>query len=194
LKGQFGKFVVIIDCVVVGVDVVLVVVFVVVAVVVDVVVVVVGVFVVVSAVVVTVVVVVVVVIVVVAVVVVVLVVVVAVVVVFAVVGGGVVLVVVLVVVEWDVGGSVGVVDDVPDVVSGLGVVVPPAHLLSLGSTSQCPWLSHTTVSIRTPSQKKSHDVPVTIEAPGGWEGLQLQNPPVSCGSAGHVTKIGGMKS
>jgi len=192
LKGQFGKFVVIIDCVVVGVDVVLVVVFVVAAVVVDVVVVVVAVFVVVSAVVVTVVVVVVVVV---AVVVVVLVVVVAVVVVFAVVGGGVVvLVVVLVVVEWDVGGSLDVVDDVPDVISGSDVVVPPAHLLSLGSTSQCPWLSQTTVSIRTPSQKKSHDVPVTIEAPGGWEGLQLQNPPVSCGSAGHVTKIGGMKS
>jgi len=166
LKGQFGKFVVVIDCVVVGVDVVLVVVFVVAAVVVDVVVVVVAVFVVVSAVVVTVVVVVV--IVVVAVVVVVLVVVVAVVVVFAVVGGVVVvLVVVLVVVEWDVGGSLDVVDDVPDVVSGLDVVVPPAHLLSLGSTSQCPWLSQTTVSIRTPLQKKSQDVPVTIEAPGG---------------------------
>ena len=60
----------------------------------------------------------------------------------------------------------------------------PAHLLSLGSTSQCPWLSQTTVSIwkededdqykdcqveqtRTPLQKKSQDVPVTIEAPGG---------------------------
>ena len=42
LKGQLGKFVVIIDCVVVGVDVVLVVVFVVAAVVVDVVVVVVA--------------------------------------------------------------------------------------------------------------------------------------------------------
>ena len=72
----------------------------------------------------------------------------------------------------------------------------PAHLLSLGSTSQCPWLSQTTVSIwrgdeedqyedhqceqtRTPLQKKSQDVPVTIEAPGGWEGSQLQNPPVS---------------
>ena len=61
-------------------------------------------------------------------VVVVLVVVVAVVVVFAVVGGGVVaLVVVLVVVEWDVGGSLDVVDDVPVVVSGLGVVVPPGN-------------------------------------------------------------------
>ena len=111
----------------------------------------------------------------------------------------------------------------------------PAHLLSLGSTSQCPWLSQTTVSIwrgnedgqykdcqceqtRTPLQKKSQDVPVTIEAPGGWGGSQLQNPPVSwsgktfliilsfflistffyllltCGSAGHVTKIGGIKS
>ena len=126
LNGQFGELVVIIDCVVVGVDVALVVVFVVAAVVVDVVVVVVAVFVVVSAVVVTVVVVVV--IVVVAVVVVVLVVVVAVVVVFAVVGGGVVvLVVVLVVVEWDVGGSLDVVDDVPDVVSGLDVVVPPEN-------------------------------------------------------------------
>ena len=127
LKGQFGKFVVIIDCVVVGVDVVLVVVFVVAAVAVDVVVVVVAVFVVVSAVVVTVVVFVVVVIVIVAVVVVVLVVVAAVVVVFAVVGGGVVvLVVVLVVVVWDV----GVVGDVPDVVSGSDVVVPPEnHIL-----------------------------------------------------------------
>ena len=106
-----------------------------------------------------------------------MVVVVAVVVVFAVVEGVVVvLVVVLVVVEWDVGGSLDVVDDVPDVVSGSDVVVAPenhifkeklvlcdksrclirkifsllnspAHLLSLGSTSQCPWLSQTTVSI-----------------------------------------------
>ena len=57
-----------------------------------------------------------------------MVVVVAVVVVFAVVGGVVVvLVVVLVVVEWDVGGSLDVVDDVPVVVSGLGVVVPPEN-------------------------------------------------------------------
>jgi len=55
----------------------------------------------------------------------------------------------------------------PEVVCGSGVVTPPMHLLSSGSTSQCPWLSHSTLPIAVPLQRKRQEVPTAIEAPAG---------------------------